>query len=226
MARLLWLPSVLRKAGLKVIEYPSWSQRGRDSAFLPMKPKGVVAHHTATRATTSNAAVELLLANGRTDLPGPLCHLGLRRDGTFVVIASGIANHAGSGSWKGVTGNRHVIGIEAYNDGMGEPWSDVQLKAYDRGVAAILHYLKLPSWMLCGHKEWAPTRKIDPRGIDMVAMRLRVEALLRLEDLMNQLTDEEIEFLKSMIAGVLAVNSNPDFARVLILDFRERKANP
>lgn len=226
MARLLWLPWVLRQAGLKVLEYPNWSTRGRDSSWYPMKPKGIVAHHTATQPTTSNAAVEQLLAQGRSDLPGPLSHLGLRRDGTFVILASGVANHAGTGSWKGITGNRHVIGIEAYNNGINEPWPQVQLNAYDRGCAAILRYLKLPSWTLCGHKEWAPTRKIDPRGIDMVAMRLRVEALMKLEDVVSQLTDEEIEFLKDMIAGVLSVGSNPDFARVLILDFRERKANP
>ena len=175
--RLSWLPSVLRAANLQVEEYPGWQTRGKDTPLTAMNPKVVVAHHTATRATSSDGAVANLLANGRTDLPGPLCHLGLTRAGKYVVIASGVANHAGAGSWQGITGNRHAVGIEAYNDGRGEPWPAVQLDAYDRGVAAILKKLDLPASRLCGHKEWAPGRKIDPNGVDMVAMRARVERL-------------------------------------------------
>ena len=175
--RLSWLASVLRAANLQVKEYPGWQTRGKDNPLSAMNPKVVVAHNTVTRATTSDAAVANLLANGRSDLAGPLGHLGLTRTGKYVAIASGVANHAGAGSWQGITGNRHAVGIEAYNDGRGEPWPAVQIDAYDRGVAAILKKLDLPASRLCGHKEWAPGRKIDPNGIDMVAMRARVERL-------------------------------------------------
>ena len=223
--RMLWLAKTLRDAGLKVIEAPGWHTRGKDTVFSAMDPKVVIAHHTATPITWADHNVENLLINGRTDLPGPLCHLGLRRDGTYVVIASGVANHAGSGSWQGVTGNRRAIGIEAYNDGRGETWPKAQLDAYDRGCAAILYKLRLSSFALCGHKEWAPRRKIDPTGINMTDMRSRVSSLLRLENLMNQLTQAEIDFLKAMIAGVTGIGSNPDFARTLVLDYRERKAS-
>ena len=59
------------------------------------------------------------LIQGRSDLPGPLAQLGLGRDGTYYVIAAGKCNHAGAGSWKGVTsGNTDFIGIEAENTGL------------------------------------------------------------------------------------------------------------
>lgn len=223
--RMLWLAKTLRDAGLRVVEAPGWVNRGRDNFYTGMNPKVVIAHHTATTITWPDSSVENLLINGRRDLPGPLSQLGLRRDGTYVVIASGIAYHAGQGSWQGVSGNKHAIGIEAYNSGQGEPWPQVQLDAYDRGVAAILYKLRLPSSALCAHREWAPQRKIDPTGIDMVQMRARVAQLIRLEHVMNQLTEVEIDFLKKMIEGIFSVNSNSDFARTLILDYRQRKAS-
>ena len=220
--RLLWLPSVLRAAGLDVETTPGWELRGKDGPLAPMSPQVVVCHHTAVRAATPDSAVANLLIKGRPDLPGPLAHLGLTRSGRYVVIASGVANHAGLGGWAGFTGNRRAIGIEAYNSGLGEPWPTAQLDAYDRGSAAILKHLSLPAARLCGHKEWAPNRKIDPQGIDMLQMRNRVAALMIVEEFVNQLTADEIAFLKAFIAGVLAVNSNADFAKTLIEDFRAR----
>jgi len=65
--------------------------------------------------------MERILRDGRRDLPGPLAQLGLRRDGTFVTVAGGRANHNGYGRW----GN-NSIGVEAYNDGVGEPWPTAQ----------------------------------------------------------------------------------------------------
>jgi hypothetical protein len=142
-----------------------------------MAPGGIIAHHTATRPG-SDAALDRVLINGRPDLPGPLCHLHLTRQGQYRIIAAGVAHHAGSGGWQGLSGNRSVIGIEAANDGRGEAWPSVQLSAYDRGAAALLTRLgKDESW-LCGHLEWAPGRKIDPLGIDLGAMRARISAIM------------------------------------------------
>jgi len=171
---LVWLADTLRAEGVRVVEVDGWATRGM--GMNP--PKVVVAHHTATRSTVSDGAVVRLLTNGRPDLPGPLAHVGLSRDGTAYVVAAGRANHAGAGGWLGVTGNVNAFGIEAFNDGVGEPWPQVQLDAYDRVVAAVLRHEELDGFRLCAHREWAPGRKIDPAGIDMDAMRFRVQALL------------------------------------------------
>jgi hypothetical protein len=183
-----WLPDVLRDAGLHVEVEPGWATRGAPT----MNPRGVIAHHTASSPKQSNRSVFDLLVRGRVGplddpkVPGPLCHLALTRAGGWRVIATGKANHAGVGAWRGVTSSIEMIGIEALNWGnteafpTREPWPAVQLDAYDRGVAAILHHVGADESMLCGHREWAlpPGRKPDPSGIDMDAMRRRVATLL------------------------------------------------
>jgi len=174
MPRQLWIPQVLRDAGLTVREAPGWENRGT-ATFDPI---GVMWHHTASGPNWTEQNLTNLLVNGRSDLPGPLCHLQLNRDGSYVVIAAGRANHAGSGSWKGITtGNTSFIGIEAANDGVGEPWSSPQLDAYYRGTAALLKHINGSVDNVIGHKEWT-TRKIDPAGIDMSDARRRVEAII------------------------------------------------
>ena len=162
-----WIPGVLRDAGLQVVEVPGWESRGGNFA-----PKGVMIHHTATGPSWSTDRLTGLLVKGRVDLRGPLCNLQLDRDGTFRVIAAGRANHAGAGSWPGITqGNTQTIGIEAANDGRGESWPAAQREAMALGSAALLRHLRASEAMLVGHKEWAPKRKIDPAGIDMDLLR-------------------------------------------------------
>lgn len=139
-----------------------------------MKPKGVMWHHTATGSNWTTQNLTKLLRDGRSGLRGPLCHLQLNRDGVFIVIASGRANHAGRGSWPGVRdGNSEFIGIEAANDGVGEPYSEAQIEAYIIGTAAILNHLGQRETWTVAHKEWAPNRKIDPR-LDMNIQRSQV----------------------------------------------------
>lgn len=182
MARMVWLADALRGAGLTVLEYPGWKARGKDG----MRPKVVICHHTATHWTTGDGAVTNLLVNGRHDLPGPLCHLGLDRLGRFIVIASGKANHAGPGRWMDANESIEAIGIEAYNYGNSvpfpsrEPWLKPQLEAYERGVAALLKHLGRDQRHVTAHREWATPagRKPDPSGIDMNEFRLRVGYLL------------------------------------------------
>lgn len=183
--KLLWLADTLRDAGLKVVEHPNWQVRGKDG----MRPRIVIIHHTATHWTQSDAAVTSLLVNGRTDLPGPLCHLGLNRDGTFIVIAAGKANHAGAGQWMDANESVEAIGIEAYNWGNSvpfpsrEPWPNVQLEAYEKGVAALLRRIGRDQQHVCAHREWAlpAGRKPDPSGIDMNPFRYRVGKILEEE---------------------------------------------
>ncbi len=171
---LTWLPQVLRGAGLKVAESPGWADRGRAEMSTI---QGVICHHTGT-VQPGNMPTLRMLIDGRPDLPGPLAQLGLGRDGTFYVVAAGRANHAGIGQWRGFTGNAHFIGIEGENGGRPEDlWPDVQMDAYRRGVAAILIHSGLSVDMCCGHKEFAPRRKIDPL-FDMDEFRTGVGAIM------------------------------------------------
>lgn len=172
---LTWLPDVLRKAGLKVVEVDGWQTRGRGDIG---KIEFVLCHHTATQQP-GNAPSLWIVRDGRPDVQGPLSQLVLGRDGTFYVVAAGKANHAGKGVWNKMAdvGNSKSIGIEAENNGLsqikpkeGEPWPVAQKLAYAKGVAAILKHLKLPVDRCVAHKEYAPTRKIDP-SFDMVMFR-------------------------------------------------------
>ena len=176
--RLTWLPDVLAGAGLKISLVPGWESSGQDSLGRIL---GVICHYTATPDATRNMPTLDLLLRGREDLPGPLCQLGLGRDGTYYVVASGRANHAGRGEWNGITtGNTNFIGIEAENSGRAnDPWPAVQLDAYHRGVAAILREVGRSAASCCGHREYAlPSgRKTDP-NFEMDDFRQRVAAIL------------------------------------------------
>lgn len=176
MGRALWLPQVLRSVGLEVIEYATDGIRWDTHGSVTFNPRGMVWHHTATSDSWADGHVAHLLAKGRRDLPGPLSQLGLDRDGAWWVIASGRANHAGVGGWRGLSGNTSVMGLEVFNDGVGEPWTPVQYESAVIGTRAILRKLGIGTEMLCAHREWT-TRKIDPTGIDMDRARHDVAAM-------------------------------------------------
>jgi len=176
---LIWLPHVLKSAGLKVALVDGWEERGRGDVGTI---HGVICHHTATTNKRSNMPTLHTLLHGRPDLPGPLSQLGLGRDGTYYVLAAGRCSHAGAGIWQGLTnGNANFIGIEAENTGRANdfPWPAVQLDAYQRGVAAILRHVGRGPQFCAAHKEYALPRgrKTDP-GFDMHDFRAAVAAIL------------------------------------------------
>lgn len=199
MTRMTWLADVLRAEGIQVQETAGWKTRGRDGGIYSMRPRIVIEHHTATRIITSDAAVNKVLIDGRPDLLGPLCHIGLNRAGVAIIIAAGKANHAGAGVWLDANESVEAIGIEAYNYGNSvpfptrEPWPQVQLDAWDRITAALLRKIGRDERSACAHREWAQPsgRKPDPSGIDMNRMRQRIGYLLR-EDEMT-ITQARIE---------------------------------
>lgn len=175
--QLTWLPDVLKAAGLKVQEVPGWQARGHGDV---RDIRGVMCHHTCGPAHGNIDDLHVLV-DGRPDLPGPLCELGLARDGTYFIVAAGKAWHAGAGNWQGFTdGNGHFIGIEAENTGLpSDPWPEVQMDAYRRGVAAILKHIGANWLMCCGHKEYAlPHGRKDDPSFDMVKFRADVQALM------------------------------------------------
>ena len=187
---LIWLPEVLKNAGLKVATVDGWETRGAADSKGNRNVGtifGVLCHHTGVNSNQNMPTLKSLI-NGRKAGPGvkalsgPLAQLGLGRDGTFYVVAAGRANHAGAGIWQGLTnGNSNFIGIEAENRGLANdfPWPAVQLDAYHRGVAAILRHIGKGAEFCAGHKEYAlpPKRKTDPT-LDMDIFREAVRAIL------------------------------------------------
>lgn len=177
------LADVCREAGLTVREVPGWKTRGRPASTGGFNPVGVLCHHTATPPTMSDAALVDLLVKGRSDLPGPLCQLGLMRDGTVYVIAAGRANHAGTAKASGTVaagdGNALYLGIEAANTGTGEPWPKAQYDAYVRLCAVLsLRITGGSIGTVRGHKETSVTGKIDPT-FDMSKFRDDVDIAMR-----------------------------------------------
>ena len=179
MGHQTWIADRLRDYGLAVDEHPGWRTRGSAN----FDPKGVVVHHTASGA--GDAPSLRVVVDGRSDLPGPLCHVLLTRSGRCVVIAAGRANHAGTGGWRGLAGNTSVLGIEAENNGRGEPWPSRQLDAFYAASAALVDGIGRDATWVCGHKEWT-SRKIDPAGIDMNDFRRRVAAVYSGDDFVTE----------------------------------------
>lgn len=173
MPRQFWLADTCREWGLVVVEVDGWRTRGKST----LSPSVLVLHHTAGPAKGDYPSLGVV-RDGRPDVPGPLANVGLGRTGTVYVIASGVSNNAGRGSWRGVGGNANTIGIEAESVGTRDDWTPAQRVAYPLLCAALLDGMGRDTTWMCGHKEWAPDRKIDPAYWDMDRMRGDVQTLL------------------------------------------------
>ncbi|MEF3114478.1 peptidoglycan-binding protein [Streptomyces chrestomyceticus] len=186
------LLAALRAEGVRVVEYGSWRTHDRagHGAWGPIN--GVMIHHTVSSGTESSVA---LCYEGYADLPGPLCHGVIAKDGTVYLISAGRANHAGRGdsdvlaavvaerslpapSSMNADGNARFYGFECVNLGNGaDPWPSEQLDAIERVGAAICRAYGWSAASVIGHKEWTDT-KIDPRGFSMQTMRERIDRRL------------------------------------------------
>lgn len=174
MPDLLELPDALERWGLTVVTVTGWEHRRRPGTFAPI---GVLIHHTAGPRGKDAPSLQVCV-DGRRDLPGPLCQLLVARSGKVYVISRGRCNHAGEGFVGPVgvdKGNTLLLGIEAENDGVGEPWPAVQVGAMVRATAAVLDLLGQPRSNVWGHREYTP-RKTDPEGISMAQFRADVAA--------------------------------------------------
>ena len=175
MPRDTGIASRLRSAGLKVVEVAGWQTRG--SVYF--SPIGSIDHHTAG-SSIGNAPSLKICTYGYGGLNGPLCNVLIGRDNTCYVVAAGKANHAGSGTWKGLVGNSSVFGVERENIGNpNEPWrKDQTITAAKVHAALISSHTANPEYV-CEHKEWAPNRKFDAHSIDGSYMRGLVRYFLK-----------------------------------------------
>lgn len=186
------LVKALRKEGVTVTGYRSWRRHHRNSKGAWGPVHGVMLHHTATSGREASVRV---CYEGRADLPGPLCHGVIDRDGVVHMVGNGRTNHAGLGDANvlqaviaerslppvndaSVDGNARFYGFECINRGDGEQeWPAAQLDAMVRVAAAICraHHWTAPS--VIGHVEWQPG-KVDPRGVGMASLRSKIAARL------------------------------------------------
>lgn len=180
-----WLGDVLRAAGVTVVEEPGWLARTANGTLNPI---GVLWHHTAAPSSASNPSPALnVVINGRSDLPGPLCHALVDYHGVFHLVSANYANHAGtaraSGPIPAGSGNAMLIGweIDYAGDGGGGQVQQMTSAQYDASVkatAAVLTRLGKTSSYARGHRETSTTGKIDPSFIDLDTMRADVAAAM------------------------------------------------
>ena len=184
------LVRALRAEGVKVVEVPGWRTNNRNHKGVWGPVHGSMLHHTVTPKTMS--AVPLCFS-GHAELPGPLCHGVISRDGTVHLVGNGRANHAGGGdpnvlaavkderynerpptphqhdgSAGAVDGNRAFYGWECENAGDGvDPWPPAQVEAMVRVSAALSRAHDWGAKSIIGHLEWSDW-KSDPKGPDNV----------------------------------------------------------
>jgi hypothetical protein len=164
---LLDLADVLRRAGPRVREVDGWQQRQRGgTGYGQVDPIGIVVHHTAS-SSGWNGQPDVNFLALECDV-APMSNLYVDRSGQWWVLAGGATNTNGTGGpWGPIpldSANSRVIGIEAGNNGVGEPWPDVMQDAYVAGVAALADAYDVEPGNILAHHEWAPTRKVDPAG--------------------------------------------------------------
>jgi hypothetical protein len=161
------MANVLRAAGLNVVEEAGWETRARSTGgYLDGRPKAIMWHHTASNATPASDILYMIRNSGDR----PIANIYLARDGKVHVLAAGATNTNGKGGplsfSKGTvpidTMNTHSIAIEAANDGIGEPWPQVQIDAYFKINNALTAAYGMQVTDLATHNLWAPTRKVDP----------------------------------------------------------------
>jgi hypothetical protein len=187
--------AALNKWRVDYSEYPGWTGRGRPGDFAP---RGVMVHHTGSDSGQSSSYDDFLFAEGRPDLPAPLCNVATDMDGDLHVGADGRANHAGAGSQSvlnavtfeshngyvteldpgtdGPIGNGYFYGNEVKYDG-GQPMTPAQYRTAVLTAAAICDHHGWTALSVIGHREWT-RRKPDPGNCNMAKFRRDVRDTL------------------------------------------------
>lgn len=210
--RLLGLADALHDEGLPVVEIDGWKARGSAS----FNPRGTVNHHTAGAARGDHPSLNVCI-HGRAGIPGPLCHTLRGRNGVFYVLASGRANHAGTGGWNGLSGNSSVVGLELEHVGTSaEPVTAQLIEDAERWHAAVLRLIGAPASMACQHREWAPRRKIDAYGFDGPTFRRHIAVLLAQQSHRpSPPTDGELDMTEDDLRRIVAEEINRALAALV-----------
>lgn len=190
------LVDILKAEGVTVAEVGHWRTHNRNSHGTWGPLHGVMIHHTAGVSGMVDYCY-----NGSSELPGPLCHGVIDKEGTVHLVGWGRANHAGGGdpavleavkdeaatlpkthehqgSPGAVDGNAHFIGFECVNKGDGtDPWPAAQLTAMQRACAAICRHYGWTAKSALRHLDWSDY-KSDPKGVDWKKFQAAVQKIL------------------------------------------------
>ncbi|WNI31497.1 N-acetylmuramoyl-L-alanine amidase [Streptomyces sp. ITFR-6] len=213
------LLKALRAEGVTVVEVGDWRTHNRNHKGAWGPVHGSLVHHTVTSGTAATVAI---VRDGYPELPGPLCHGMIAKDGRVYLVGYGRTNHAGGGcprvlnqvinesygahpspptrgNLDGTDGNRHFYGWECENLGDGEdPWSAVQYDAIVRTQAALIraHRAKGDDWGLEGKSSIGHREwsndKVDPVGFTMPALRADVAERLEHPASWNPTTEDDM----------------------------------
>ncbi|MGK5640162.1 peptidoglycan-binding protein [Streptomyces sp. URMC 126] len=182
------LLTALRAEGVTVVEVGDWRTHNRNHKGPWGPVNGIVIHHTASSGTRDSVD---LCYDGYDELPGPLCHGVIDKEGTVHLVGNGRTNHAGLGDGSvldavvaesalprptamDTDGNARFYGFECVNEGDGrDPWPAAQLDAIERAAAALCRAHGWTAASVIGHKEWT-NQKIDPLGFTMDELRARI----------------------------------------------------
>lgn len=190
-----WLTALRAEGVTRIVEMPGWKTHNRNHKGSWGEVHGALIHHTV--GTGKHMAQQCY--DGVPDLPGPLCHDFLAKDGTLYLVGNGRANHAGTIAENARTailnetlpmgqtfkpdaeepydGNRMLYGLEIENRGDGEdPYPDPQYDVAVRWAAARCRFHGWSAKSVAGHRE-VTRRKIDP-SFPMSEFRMSVAARL------------------------------------------------
>lgn len=164
------LDKVLRHAGVPVVEVAGWRDRGRGGdggQYLAGRPTHVIVHHTAGSAGASASSEVNYMVNVAD--AKPIANLYVARDGdkggsaAAWIMAAGPTNTNGKGTAAAAWLNRHAVGIEIGNNGVGEAYGPKQQQTVVDTVAALCRAYSIPVEQVRAHFEYT-SRKIDPTG--------------------------------------------------------------
>ncbi|WP_316816834.1 N-acetylmuramoyl-L-alanine amidase [Pedobacter nyackensis] len=126
------------------------------------KPNFVILHHTAQNSTQQT--INTFLVKGKSEVSA---HYIVGKDGVVVQMVNDYlrANHAGIGKWGNNSDlNSSSIGIELDNNGVDEPFTDVQIKSLVILLETLKKRYNIPTANFIGHSDIAPGRKVDPKN--------------------------------------------------------------
>lgn len=203
------------RRGITVVRVPGWRDRGRMKNGKPqdmISIESLTIHHTATGGTKDYASLNLV-TNGRSDLAGPLCNWGAGRAGTLFLVSAGSANHTGATRelWQS---NQYASGLEAENNGIGEPWTLPLKVAMTIWAQEMRKEFKVPAARVLGHREICDPvgRKPDPNNFDMYAFRIASQ--YPQEDDMTPDERQMLIDIHNVLIGDQSVGSKQDGTRM------------
>lgn len=166
------LAGVCRAAVAEVFEVEGWEYRARSSGgYADGRPTCFMWHHTASDTDPANDVN--YICYGCPD--APVANLYIDRDGAVWVCAGGATNTNGKGGPFAVSRgtvpadsmNTYAVSVEVANNGVGQPWPQVQIDAAFAVSLAVCAAYGLQPDDVCTHTAWT-TRKIDPATADAV----------------------------------------------------------